>query len=88
MSYALDMARSASTTFRGADFETQEAVLDLLERLAAEDPHLLPVVQSHRMRLRVPPRRTDVFLSIRADHTRRLLTLAALGWVTARYDPR
>ncbi len=84
MSYALDVAPDAAAAWRALDFETQEAVFDLLDRLVAEAPQLPDGLREHRVLVDAPPWHTSAILWVVVSHSRRTVRLRAIAALTRR----
>jgi hypothetical protein len=84
MSYAADVAPEAMAAFGSVSIETQEAILDLLDRIAAEAPRFRRSQQFHALVVEEAHIRTDVGVEIDINHSLRLVRLMQLGWVTFR----
>lgn len=78
MSYALDVEPDAQAAFGVLDVEAQEAILDLLDRLAADGPALTPNNQRHLVVARTPTSFSYVFLNVSIVHARQTVHLAAI----------
>lgn len=81
MSYALDVEPDAQAAFSVLDVEAQEAILDLLDRLAADGPALTPDNQRHLVVARTPTSFSYVSFNLSifpARHTLHLASIEAL----------
>jgi len=79
MSYELDVALDARAVGRGLEFEAQEAVLDELDRIAAQ-PFSLPrgaVVRD--VVVEIAGVRHYVFIQLSVSHPRRAVNVYRLG---------
>jgi hypothetical protein len=79
MSYAAAVAPEALIELQKLDIEPQEAVLDLLDRLADEGPLLTEGPQFHDVLVIDGPTRVRMLLWIDVDHAHRVVRLAQLS---------
>ena len=86
MSYVLDVAPDAAATWRALDFETQEAVFDLLDRIADDAAQLPGGQQTHRVDVVAPPWSTFAVLWVVVNHESQTIRLRALVALTHRSD--
>src|SRR6266576_3149153 len=87
VSYALELQADVQKRFRALPFDAQEAVLDLLDELAATaTPETLTMKQStddHTLSYEDDAVSVRVFLTVESDHVNRRLTVLNL-WYVAR----
>ena len=82
MSYALKLATNARKRLRALPVEVQEAVFDLLDRLAADAAGGEPG-QEHRLLYRDGATVFKIFMATYTDHPARTLTVTSI-WYIAR----
>lgn len=84
MCYTLDVAPDAAAAWRALDFETQEAVFDLLERLVADVARLPDGSQEQQVLVDAPPWQTFTVLWLVVSHSRQTVRLRAIAALTRR----